>query len=149
MAIVSWRRRNPSELAALRGGMDDWFDSFFRGLDRPHSFFEHKVWPAIDVAEKEDTVLIRAEVPGLKPEELDISVYGNTLTISGEKKEAKEDQGDGFYHVESSYGSFRREVALPTDVDESKIEAVCKDGVLSITLPKAEKNKAVKVQVKG
>jgi HSP20 family protein len=149
MAIVTWRRRNPSELAALRGGMDEWFDSFFRGLDRPQSFFEHKVWPAIDVAEKEDAVLVRAEVPGMKPEEIDISVYGNTLTISGEKKEAKEDQGDGFYHVESSYGSFRREVALPTDVDESKIEAVCKDGVLSITLPKAEKNKAVKVQVKG
>lgn len=149
MAIVSWRRRNPSELAALRGGMDDWFDSFFRGLDRPLSFLEHRVWPAIDVAEKEDTVLVRAEVPGMKPEEIDISVYGNTLTISGEKKEAKEDQGDGFYHVESSYGSFRREVALPTDVDEGKIEAVCKDGVLSITLPKAEKNKAVKVPVKG
>ena len=149
MAIVSWRRRNPSELATLRGGMDDWFDSFFRGLDRPRSFFGHRVWPAIDVAEKEDAVLVRAEVPGMKPEEIDISVYGNTLTISGEKKEAKEDQGDGFYHVESSYGSFRREVALPTDVDEGKIEAVCKDGVLSITLPKAEKNKAVKVQVKG
>jgi HSP20 family protein len=75
--------------------------------------------------------------------------HGNTLTISGEKKEAKEEQGDGFYHVESSCGSFRREVMLPTDVDESKIEAVCKEGVLSITLPKAEKNKAVKVQVKG
>jgi HSP20 family protein len=129
--------------------MDDWFDSFFRGLDRPLPFFEHRVWPAIDVAEKEDAVLVQAEVPGRKPEEIDISVYGNTLTISSEKKEAKEDQGDGFYHVESSYGSFRREVALPTDIDEDKIEAVCKDGVLSITLPKAEKNKAVKVQVKG
>jgi HSP20 family protein len=149
MAMVPWTRRNQNELGTLRGGMDDWFDSFFRGLDRPLRFLEHRVWPAIDVAEKEDAVLVRAEVPGMKPEEIDISVYGNTLTISGEKKETKEDQGDGFYHVESSYGSFRREVALPTDVDESKIEAVCKDGVLSITLPKAEKNKAVKVQVKG
>ena len=129
--------------------MDDWFDNFFRGLDRPLRFLEPRVWPAIDVAEKEDAVLVRAEVPGMKPEEIDISVYGNTLTISGEKKEAKEEHGDDFYHVESSYGSFRREVLLPTDVEEGKIEAVCKDGVLSITLPKAEKNKAVKVQVKG
>jgi HSP20 family protein len=108
-----------------------------------------RAWPAIDVAEKEDAILVRAEVPGMKPEEIDISVYGNTLMISGERKEAKEDEGDGFYHVESTYGSFRREVALPTDVDEKKIEAVCKDGILSVTLPKAEKSKAVKVQVKG
>jgi HSP20 family protein len=149
MAIVTWRRRNPSELAALRSSMDDWFDGFFRGLDRPLSFLGQRAWPAIDVAEKEDVILVRAEVPGMKPEEIDISVYGNTLTISGEKKEAKEDQNDGFYHVESTYGSFHREVALPTDVDEKKIEAVYKDGVLSVTLPKAEKSKAVKVQVKG
>jgi HSP20 family protein len=129
--------------------MDDWFESFFRGLDRPLGLFGQRAWPAIDIAEREDTVLVRAEVPGLKPEEIEISVYGDTLTISGERKESKEDEGDGFYHVESTYGSFRREVTLPTDVDESKIEAVCKDGVLSITLPKAEKSKAVKVKVKG
>jgi HSP20 family protein len=149
MAIVTWRKRNPNELAALRGGMDDWFENFFRGLDRPLSLFEQRAWPAIDVAEKEEAVLVRAEVPGMKPEEIDISVYGNTLTISGEKKEAKEGEGDGFYHVESCYGSFRREVTLPTEVEEGKIEAVCKDGVLSITLPKAEKNKTIKVKVKG
>jgi HSP20 family protein len=129
--------------------MDDWFENFFRSLDRTLPSVEPRIWPAIDVAEKEDAMMVRAEVPGMKPEEIDISVYGNTLTISGEKKEAREDQGDGFYHVETSYGSFRREVALPTEVEEGKIEAVCKDGVLSITLPKAEKNKAVKVKVKG
>ncbi len=149
MAMVPWRKRNQSELATLPGGMDDWFESFFRGLDRPLSLFGQRAWPAIDIAEKDESVLVRAEVPGLKPEEIDISVYGDTLTISGEKKESKEDEGDGFYHVESSYGSFRREVALPVEVDESKIEAVCQDGVLSITLPKAETSKAVKVKVKG
>ena len=149
MAIVTWRKRNPNELATLRGGLDDWFENFFRGLDRPLSFLGQRAWPALDVAERDEAVLVRAEVPGMKPEEIDISVYGNTLTISGERKESKEDEGDGFYHVESSYGSFRREVVLPTDVDEGKIEAVCKDGILSITLPKAEKSKAVKVKVKG
>jgi len=129
--------------------MEDWFENFFRGLDRPFTLLGQRAWPAIDVAEREDAVLVRAEVPGMKPEEIDISVYGDTLTISGERKDAKEDQGDGFYHVESSYGSFRREIALPTEVDEGKIEAVCKDGILSITLPKAEKSRAVKVKVKG
>jgi HSP20 family protein len=129
--------------------MDDLFENFFRGWDRPLSLLGERAWPALDVAEREEALVVRAEVPGMKPEEIDISVYGNTLTISGEKKQAQEDQGDGFYHVESTYGSFRREVTLPTEIDEHKIEATCKDGVLSVTLPKAEKARTLKVQVKG
>jgi len=127
--------------------MDDLFDSFFRGLDRP--FAGYKAWPAIDVAEQEDAIIVRAEVPGCKAEDIDISVYGNTLTISGEKKLTEEKKEKDYYHVESTYGSFRREVTLSTEVDQSKIDATCKDGVLNITLPKAEKAKAVKVKVKG
>jgi len=127
--------------------MDDLFDSFFRGLDRP--FAGYKVWPAIDVAEQDNAIVVRAEVPGCKAEDIDISVFNNKLTISGEKKLTEEKKEKGYYHVESSYGSFRRELTLPTDVDQKKIEAVCKDGVLSITLPKAAKSKAVKVKVKG
>jgi HSP20 family protein len=127
--------------------MDDLFDSFFRGLDRP--FVGYKAWPTIDVAEEENAVIVRAEIPGCKAEDVDISVYGNTLTISGEKKITEEKKEKGYYHVESTYGKFRRELALPTDVDRDKVDAVCKDGVLSITLPKAEKTKAIKVKVKG
>ena len=93
--------------------------------------------------------MVRAEVPGCKAEDVDISVYGNKLTISGEKKFSDEKKEKGYYHMESTYGSFRRELALPTEVDQDKIEAECKDGVLSITLPKAAKAKAVKVKVKG
>lgn len=129
--------------------MDDLFEGFFRGLDRPLSFFTERAWPAIDVAEKDDAVLVRAEVPGCTPEDIEISVYGNTLTLSGEKKESHEDKHDGYYHLESTYGSFRREIPMPAEVDADKIEAVVKNGVLSVTLPKAEKSKAVKVQVKG
>jgi len=149
MAMVPWRKRDRNELATLHSGMDDLFESFFQELDRPLSFFGQRAWPAVDVAEKDDAIMVRAEVPGMKPEDIDISVYGNTLTISGEKKHTKEDQGDGFYHVESASGSFRREIVLPTDVDEEKIEAVCENGVLSVTLPKAEKSRAIKVPVKG
>jgi len=146
MALVQFRKgANP--LAKLHNEMDDLFDGFFRGLDRP--FAGYKAWPALDVAEQDDAIVVRAEVPGCKPEEIDISVYGNTLTISGEKKETKEDKHKGYYHMETTYGSFRRDVNLPTDVDNSKVEATCKDGVLSITLPKAEVSKAVKVQVKN
>jgi len=146
MALVPFNKRNKNELARLHDEMDDLFDSFFRGLGRPLTGY--KAWPTIDVADKDDAVVVRAEVPGCKAEDIDISIYGNTLSISGEKKESKEEKEKGYYHMESIYGSFRREISLPTDVDEDKIDAACKGGVLSITLPKAEKTKAVKVKVK-
>ena len=147
MALLSLNRRNRGELARLHNEMDDLFDGFFRGLDRP--FGGYKAWPAIDVAEKDDAILVRAEVPVCKADDVDISVYNNTLTISGEKKETREEKDKGYYYSESSYGSFRRDVTLPAEVDTARIEATCKDGVLSITLPKAAKTKAVKVQIKG
>jgi HSP20 family protein len=147
MALVPFHRGHRHSLAKLHNEMDDLFDSFFRGLDRP--FAGYKAWPAIDVAEGEDAIVVRAEVPGCKAEDVDISIYGNTLTISGEKKMSEEKKEKGYYHMESSYGSFRRELTLPTDVDQDKIDAACKDGVLSIKLPKAEKTKAVKVKIRG
>ena len=147
MALVPYTKRNRNSLTTLDNEMDDLFDSFFRGLDRP--FAGYKAWPAIDVAEDENSIIVRAEVPGCNAEDVEISVYGNTLTISGEKKLKEEKKEKGYYHVESSYGTFRREITLPTDVDSDKIDATCKEGVLSITLPKAAKAKAVKVKVKG
>jgi len=147
MALVPFTKRNRNGLATLHNEMDDLFDSFFRGLARP--FAGYKTWPSIDVEEDENSIIVRAEVPGCNAEDVDISVYGNTLTISGEKKLSEEKKEKGYYHVESSYGSFRRELTLPTDVDSDKIDATCKDGVLSINLPKAAKARAIKVKVKG
>jgi HSP20 family protein len=147
MALLSLNRRNRGELARLHNEMDELFDGFFRGLDRP--FGGYKAWPVIDVAEQDDAVVVRAEVPGCKADDIDVSVHNHTLTISGEKKETREEKDKGYYYSESSYGSFRRDVNLPAEVDQSKVEATCKDGVLSITLPKAAKSKAVKVQVRG
>jgi len=147
MTLVRFNRGNRGDLARLHGEMDDLFDSFFRGLDRP--FSGYKAWPAIDVAEQENEIVVRAEVPGCKADDIDISVHGNVLTISGEKKLSEEKKEKGYYHVESAYGSFRREVTLPTDINQSKVDATYKDGVLSITLPKAEKAKTIKVKIKG
>ena len=147
MALVHFHKRPRNELARLHDEMDDLFDSFFRGLGKP--WIGYKAWPAIDVADKDDSIVVRAEVPGCKAEDIDISVYGNTLTISGEKKLKEEKKEKGYYHVESSYGTFRRELTLPTDVDSEKVDANCKDGVLSITMPKAAKAKAIKVKVKS
>ena len=147
MALVPYQKRHGNGLARLHCEMDDLFDGFFRGLDRP--FAGYKAWPAIDVAEEEDSIVVRAEVPGCKAEDIEISVYGNKLTVSGEKRLTDEKKEKGYYHVESTYGSFRRELALPTDVDQDKINAECKDGVLSITLPKAARAKTIKVKIKG
>lgn len=147
MTLVRFNKGHRGDLARLHGEMDDLFDGFFRGLDTP--FAGYKAWPAIDVAEEEDAIVVRAEVPGCKADDIDISVHGNVLTISGEKKLSEEKKEKGYYHVESTYGSFRREVTLPTDVNQSKVDASYKDGVLSITLPKAEKAKSIKVKIKA
>jgi HSP20 family protein len=147
MTLALFDKRNRNGLAQLHSEMDDLFDSFFRGLDRP--FAGYKLWPPIDVAEEENAIVVRAEIPGCKAEDVEISVHGNVLTISGEKKLTEEKKEKGYYHVESSYGSFRRELTLPTDVDPDKVNAECKNGVLSISLPKAATAKAVKIKVKG
>ena len=147
MTLVRFNKRHRGDLARLHGEMDDLFDGFFRGLDRP--FAGYKAWPAIDVAEEENAIVVRAEVPGCKADDINISVHDNVLTISGEKKLSEEKKEKGYYHVESSYGSFKRELTLPTDVDQSKIDATCKNGVLSVILPKVEKAKPIKVKIKG
>jgi len=149
MAIIPVRKteRERSELARLHDEMDDLLGSFFSGWEWPS--LGRGRWPAVDIADRENDILVKVEVPGCKSEDIDISVQGNMLTISGEKKEEEEKTGRGYYHVERSYGTFRRDLHLPSDVEPGKIEAVYKDGVLSITMPKAEKCKAVKVKVKG
>jgi len=145
MALLSTRRHD-NDLARLHRDMDDLFGSF---LGSWPAWSERNVWPAIDVTENGDSIVVNAEVPGCKADDIDISVQGNTLTISGEKKHQTEKKEKGYYHIERSYGSFRRDVNLPTDVDTAGIEAAYKDGVLTVTLPKSEKVKPVKVKVKS
>jgi HSP20 family protein len=148
MALVPVRKRERGrgDLARLHDEMDDLLSSFFEPWET--SFWGRGRWPVIDIAEKEDKFVVEAEIPGCKADDIDISVCGNMLIISGEKKQEEEKKEKGYYHLERSYGSFRRELNLTSDVNPDKIEAVCKDGVLTIHLPKTEKAKAIKVKVK-
>jgi HSP20 family protein len=148
MALLPVRRREGgrSPLARLHDEMDDLFKGFLGDWDGPP--WSRNRWPALDIAENENEFTVKAEVPGCKAEDIDISVHGNMLTISGEKKQEKEEKGKGYHHVERSYGSFRRDLNLSSEIDSDKVEATCKDGILSIKLPKTEKTKAVKVKVK-
>ena len=148
MALV---KKDRSDLNRLHNDIDDLFGSFFRGWELPWTTTRstRAFWPALDVQENENEITVKAEIPGCNAEDVDISVHGNLLTISGEKKQEEEKEGKGYYYVERSYGSFRRDVNLPSEVDTSKIDASCKNGVLNIKLPKVEKAKAIKVKVKG
>ncbi len=143
---VKKTERGRSELARLHDEMDNLVGSFFGDWDWPA--WGRSRWPAIDIAEEENQYVVKAEVPGCKPEDVEISLSGNVLTISGEKKEEQEKNEKGYYHMERSYGSFRRDLALAAEVDTAKIQAECKDGVLTITLPKSEKAKPTKIKVK-
>ncbi|MHC4114689.1 MAG: Hsp20/alpha crystallin family protein [Planctomycetota bacterium] len=148
MALVPVKKREAERgsLAHIHEEMDDLFRSFFEPWDMPR--WGHRHWPVIDIGETDDAFMVKAEVPGCKAEDIDISVHGNVLTISGEKKQEKEQKEKGCYHIERSYGSFRRDLNLASDVDSERIEAMCKDGVLSLKLPKTEKAKPIKVKVK-
>jgi len=148
MALLPVRRRERDRgpLTRLHDEMDDLFHGFFG--DRGLPSLDYRRWPAIDVAENENEFVVKAEVPGCKADDIDISVHGNILTVSGEKKEEEEKKEKGYYHVERSYGSFRRDLSLGGDINPDEIKASCKDGVLTVTLPKSEKAKPVKVKIK-
>jgi len=145
MALLSRRTRTDWPLARFEDAFADMMERFFE----PRGWLASDAWaPALDVSEKDDAIVVRAEMPGMKTEDIEVSVHGNTLTISGEKKEQFEDKGETYYRSERRYGSFRRDIPLSAAVDTDKIEATCRDGVLTVTLPKSEKAKPKRIEVK-
>jgi len=110
---------------------------------------EQMTWtPALDIFEKGDKFVVKAEIPGMKEDDIHVSVEGDMLTIRGEKKTESEVKEEDYYRSERSYGSFFRSVALPSTVDAGKIEADYEDGVLEVTLSKKPEVKPKKVTVK-
>jgi HSP20 family protein len=103
--------------------------------------------PNIEVFEKEDKFVVKADLPGMKQDDIDISVVGDTLTIKGERKAESEVKEEDYYCCERSYGSFSRSIAVPSNVDAKKIEASYEDGVLEVSLPKAPEVKPKKISV--
>ncbi len=139
-----------SDLVSLREAMDRLFEE---------SFVSPRAgWPvpveggalAVDMYETDDVVVVKSAVPGIKPEELDITVTGDTLTIKGETKSEQEVKEENYVRREMRYGSFSRTVALPSSIVADKAKAEFENGMLTLTLPKAEevKPKAIKVKAK-
>jgi HSP20 family protein len=103
--------------------------------------------PAVDVFEKDDKFVVKAELPGMKENDIDVSVVGDTLCLRGEKKTETEVKDEDYYRCERSYGTFYRSIPIPSNVDANKIEASFDDGILEVTLPKSVKAKPKKIAV--
>jgi HSP20 family protein len=154
MSTLATRRPNrlPSvwgrdPFTTLREEMNDLRARLFG--DGEEEWFAGAIAPAIDVSETDTAVDVRMDVPGVTAKDIDIQINGNLLTVSGERKEEKEEKGKTFHRVERRYGNFARTVMLPCAVAESEVAAEYRDGVLTIKLPKTEESKAHKIKVKG
>jgi HSP20 family protein len=153
MSLIRWNPARelatfPSELFGIQREMNRMFDNVFR-FDTRDDDAAFTAWtPAVDIAEHEDEYVVKVELPGVNKEDVKITLESNILTIRGEKKQEKETKKENYQRIERSYGSFQRSFTLPTTVKSEKIDAVYKDGILQIALPKAEEAKPKQIEVK-
>jgi HSP20 family protein len=125
------------------------FDSFFRGSQIEDESLVPAAWcPAVDIAEHDDEFVVKMELPGVSREDVKITMQNHVLLVHGEKKQDKESKGSNYHRVERSYGAFQRTFTLPATVRSEKIDANFADGILNITLPKAEEAKPERIEVK-
>ena len=151
MNVIRYQNRGRSDLAqafdrfaALRDEMDRLFDGSFGPIFRTPGSFSR--WaPALDLYQDNDQFTVLAELPGMKKEDIELSLQTGVLTISGERKrESKSEEG---YRNERFFGRFQRSVTLPTSVDGNKVKATYQDGILKVALPKAEEAKPKQIDV--
>jgi HSP20 family protein len=145
MALIPWRPWR--EIDVLRREMDRIWDRF--SGENPLEWSGREWAPSLDVSETQDRIVVKAEAPGIDPKAIDVSLSNGVLTLKGEKKKESEEKGENYHLVERSYGAFSRSVRLPAEVQEDKVKASYKDGILTITLPKSEraKERAIKIEV--
>ena len=153
MSLVRWNPARelatwPSDLFGIQREMNRMFDTMFRNDSRDDDSAFTAWTPAVDIAEHDDEFVAKVELPGVNKEDVKITIESNILTIRGEKKQEKETKKENYHRVERSYGSFQRSFTLPSTVKSDKIDAIYKDGVLQITLPKAEEAKPKQIEVK-
>jgi len=146
--LVKWEPFR--EMATLREAMDRLFEeSLFWPRSRFSMWNGEPVTLAVDLYEKDDALVLKASLPGLKPEDVDISITGDTLTIKGEIKAEEETARDNYHYRERRYGAFARSLTLPVSVNADQAEATFENGVLTLTLPKAEEVKPKHIEVKA
>jgi HSP20 family protein len=143
--VRPWFRRGPLE--TIREEMQDLMS---RALNQDVELWPgERLCPSLDLAETDGALEVRLDIPGMEAKDIDIQVNGNMLTISGERKEEREEKGKTYHRVERRCGSFSRSVTLPCPVNEQAVEAQYKNGTLTVKLPKTDEAKARKITVKG
>jgi len=138
------------ELDRMRREMDQFWGSLFteKPMRRGEGGALGEWFPEFDLSETKNELIVKAEVPGITPKDIHISLVDNTLTIRGEKKEQMEEKDENYHYIGRGYGSFVRTIPLPREVQGDKVKASYKDGILKIVLPKSEKAKEKEIQVK-
>lgn len=141
----------------LKKWKDDFEEKITKGIERffddfdwlPERYFHRKseFFPFLDLSETDDAYIVKLDVPGVEQKDIKISLKDNILTVSGEKKEEREEKQKGYYRVERRYGSFSRSVRLPSDIIEDNIRANYKSGVLTIKVAKKEEQKGKDIKV--
>jgi HSP20 family protein len=145
MALIRWEPVR--ELSTIQSEMNRLFNTFF---DAPHGNGPTALrrWlPAMDLVETDDDFVLRADLPGLSEDDVNIEVEDNVLTISGERKAEHEERKEGYYRVERASGSFARSLTLPEGIDPERVRASFDKGVLEVRIPKPEQRKPRKVQI--
>ncbi|MBD9560115.1 Hsp20/alpha crystallin family protein [Ensifer sp. ENS03] len=160
--LIPWGSNKGSEIAksdegnpvfSLQRDVNRIFENFWKRLDQPFGAFGR--WdtggPRMDVTETESAIEVSVELPGIDQKDVDVSLTNSALTIKGEKKSEQEESKKGYHLLERSYGSFYRSIPLPSGVDEDKVAAQFKNGVLTVTLPKTEEalSRVRKIEVKA
>lgn len=148
MAIVKWEPFR--DLVTVQERMNRIFDEAFRGIGRgaEDDWALGGNWaPAVDIYEHEGNLVLKAELPGIDPKDVDVRVENNVLTLRGERKFESEVKREKYHRVERAYGSFSRSFTLPATVDTDRIRAEYKDGVLRVTLPVREEAKPKQISI--
>ena len=141
------RRRGDifSDLTRMQQEMNRFFDDFFG--ERRSEMMEGAWLPAVDVSETDTELKVRAELPGMTQNDIELHLQDNVLTLKGEKKQEKKEEKENYHRIERSYGSFTRSFTLPAGVKQEDVKATFKDGVLEITLPKSEEAQPKKISI--
>ena len=145
MAVVKW---DPfRDLLSIQDRMNKQFEQTM-SRSRTEEGIAASTWtPAVDIYETTEAIVMQADLPGLRREDIDIQIQDNTLTLRGERRFAEDAQEENYLRIERAYGAFQRSVTLPATGSLERIRAVFRDGILELTLPKAEEAKPKKIAV--
>lgn len=151
MSLVPWRREGQLGLfQQFQRDMDQLMQRFFSDADQGSTATALASWtPRIDVEEDDKQFVVKADLPGVDPKDVDISVQDNALVLRGHKKEEKEEKKKNYHRVERFEGQFYREIGLPRSIDADKIQAKCTNGVVTVSIPKKAEAQPKKVAIQS